>query len=487
MNLALLTAVYAVIGALGLGIFLWGKPNGNSIFDRLYRAVCVNTPRALKSVLRRIFGPKGADFLDWLWEYVCYTSNPLVQIFYLCVVVGGYLVFVAYGYPHVPGRFCAAYHKYLGFLNFTVCLGVWWRACRMDPGVVTPANADKLCELYPWDEIMFTKQLCRTCNVVKPARSKHCGLCGVCVSRFDHHCIWINNCVGVGNHRWFLGFLFFHTVLCLYGASVGTIILFDIVDSQRLFEAVFVDPVTKERHQATKVIVIQYLLGKEGMVIFVTVLAVIMGLVLAGFLLWHLNLVRMGTTTNELSKWNYIIWSLKREGEEGKKHAKELKNMYNAGMFRNFKEVCSGSTKSTSFVPKQASQQAIAYHDMGPWSREGWPGCSSASLFKTCKLGWAATDGGAKRIMRFVGGGRTTERALQNHFWKPQKVGLVWSAPMSSNGNKRAWTNWGGGRTMGGGGGGPKPFLGRGLMLGFSPALSFPAPFAVLWLGPDFR
>ena len=39
---------------------------------------------------------------------------------------------------------------------------------------------------------------------------------------------------------------------------------------------------------------------------------------------------------------------------------------------------------------------------------------------------------GGKRIVRFLGGGRTVERALQNQSWSFQKVGFVWSLPDSS-------------------------------------------------------
>lgn len=40
-----------------------------------------------------------------------------------------------------------------------------------------------------------------------------------CVARCDHHCIWLNNCVGLANTRWFLAFLAATAALCAYGAA----------------------------------------------------------------------------------------------------------------------------------------------------------------------------------------------------------------------------------------------------------------------------
>eukprot|EP00931_Biecheleriopsis_adriatica_P000942 TRINITY_DN10110_c0_g1_i1.p1 TRINITY_DN10110_c0_g1~~TRINITY_DN10110_c0_g1_i1.p1 ORF type:complete len:382 (+),score=59.99 TRINITY_DN10110_c0_g1_i1:41-1186(+) len=332
-------AVYVVVGGVGVGIFLWGKENGNSIFDKLYRVFCMHCPRLLKKGLEKCCGKRAPAVLDAIWVYVCYTSNPLVQIFYLLVVVGGYATFVAYGYPHMPNKLVSGVHKYVGFIVFTLCLMIWWRACTADPGTVTQDNVDELCEIFEYDDVIFSSTTCSTCNLLKPARSKHCSLCNKCVARFDHHCIWINNCVGIGNHKYFLAFLGAHLIICCYGFGLGCAILYNIAVQKELFSAVFVNPVTRERYQATYVIVGQYLLATEGMVVFISVLCCIMGAVLFGFFGWHLNLVRTGTTTNELSKWNYVKWCLKQEGPEGKEKIKSLRNVYNQGFTRNFKEV----------------------------------------------------------------------------------------------------------------------------------------------------
>ncbi|KAM9713162.1 palmitoyltransferase ZDHHC23-B isoform 1-T5 [Menidia menidia] len=64
------------------------------------------------------------------------------------------------------------------------------------------------------------KNWCPTCRVARPPRAGHCRICGVCVLRLDHHCVWINSCVGQANHRSFLLTLLFFLMTSLYGISL---------------------------------------------------------------------------------------------------------------------------------------------------------------------------------------------------------------------------------------------------------------------------
>lgn len=60
------------------------------------------------------------------------------------------------------------------------------------------------------------KRICRRCSSYKPPRAHHCSICGRCVIKMDHHCPWVNNCVGIGNHKFFLLFIFYTFVSCMF-------------------------------------------------------------------------------------------------------------------------------------------------------------------------------------------------------------------------------------------------------------------------------
>lgn len=117
-------------------------------------------------------------------------------------------------------------------LSCGVCSLIAFRRCSSkDPGYVKRSNevdSDHTAN-DPLIDINFNSpswkgnwsQLCPTCKVIRPVRSKHCPTCKRCVEQFDHHCPWISNCVGKKNKRDFLVFVIMGGLTSFVGGSTA--------------------------------------------------------------------------------------------------------------------------------------------------------------------------------------------------------------------------------------------------------------------------
>lgn len=65
----------------------------------------------------------------------------------------------------------------LGQGMFAACIAFFAIVSISDPGRITSETALTHTLVYEWDGVLFSRRLCGTCDLVKPARSKHCRAC----------------------------------------------------------------------------------------------------------------------------------------------------------------------------------------------------------------------------------------------------------------------------------------------------------------------
>ncbi|CAK6959498.1 palmitoyltransferase ZDHHC8B [Scomber scombrus] len=143
-----------------------------------------------------------------------------------CLLVGSTSLFFVFTCPWLAVTICPAVPPCCAIL-FLFVLANFTMATFMDAGVLPMANEDEdkddefrapLYKNVDVKGVQVRMKWCASCHFYRPPRCSHCSVCDHCVEDFDHHCPWVNNCIGRRNYRYFFLFLLSLTghMICVF-------------------------------------------------------------------------------------------------------------------------------------------------------------------------------------------------------------------------------------------------------------------------------
>lgn len=216
-----------------------------------------------------------------------------------------------------------------------------------NPIYINESNVNSICLKYPLDNVLYTYKICSTCNLIKPARSKHCSICNHCIDVCDHHCIWLNNCIGYGNHKYFLIFLSCTISLAIYGFFIMFPYLYNLYYNH-IIHLKILDNKTNLSTSPTLFQSLLLFLKLEPLISSLFLFSIFIIYILSAFNLHHCYLYLIkGITTNEYLKLKKLSRQLRR-GEidlyQSNNHQKitntsQIINIYNKGFYHNLNDL----------------------------------------------------------------------------------------------------------------------------------------------------
>lgn len=301
MNFIWLIAAYSASCIAIISIFLFGQLSWcqSTPLGAAHRFLVNKAPSVLRKLALSCCGTRSDEAFDKLYSICCQSRNPAIQILYVTLVSLGYYVYCKEFFGYLPQPYAPKWHEFGGAASVGLTILSFWVTSASDPGYVSEHNVAGLLMLY--GQKSEQGQRCATCKLQRPARSKHCQLCKRCIARFDHHCAWVNNCIGALNLRWFLLFLLCNFLLCSYAVVVGVLILRGAAIKTGRLET------PQLNYKTGEVVIVReswflmtlWITTHFSLQVILLVFLAMAALCVAGFLTYHLFIIGCGITTYE--------------------------------------------------------------------------------------------------------------------------------------------------------------------------------------------
>jgi len=250
----------------------------------------------------------GPPHVDTKFSICAWTSilSPTAFFFLVC----GRDLWITYPYIPVGGAICLVLMVFMAMLTMFTDPGIIPRPAlqllipglqeevakaiglegkpggRREDIIASVANPYIMAEIEP-----LGYWWCRWCHMIQPPRAKHCRDCDCCVLVEDHHCPFLNNCIGHRNYGFFYSFV---TALIFLGGFVvfGTF-------TWMATEYNWGYPINSQQETAA-----HHIIAFLGW--FVIIIPGLLLVAITIFALFHLQLIIRGRTTREVLTGRFV-------------------------------------------------------------------------------------------------------------------------------------------------------------------------------------
>ncbi|VDN99910.1 unnamed protein product [Rodentolepis nana] len=187
---------------------------------------------------------------------------------------------------------------------------------------------------------------CIRCESVRPPRAHHCHQCDVCVIRFDHHCTFLAQCIGLANMKYFMRLLIQVSICCFIATGFNIPYVFRYVYSdwytwQTLLSILNPAPFA----------LIGWLSWRQFFLCLITSLCALFGPASAIFFIYHLRQVLLNQTSVE------VLIAKSKNPSQIRYHNADLRPMnFDLGWRCNLEQVMGDKWLVGFFLPFVTSQ-----------------------------------------------------------------------------------------------------------------------------------
>ncbi|KAL6453170.1 PFA3 Palmitoyltransferase PFA3 [Candida maltosa Xu316] len=290
----------------------------------------------------------------------CFLATLFPKVFCTSVLTWSLFVLLFIIPTYISSSLLFTTLSIIGITLYSLCIFTYYRIILVGPGSpldypelkienlnhITENPFDNDPEEMPPDfMILHTMKVngnqgfryCNKCSVWKPDRSHHCSSSGKCILKMDHYCPWFSTCIGFFNHKFFIQFLCYVAVYCLFLFTICATIFYNFIVNG-LFE-------------------------EEILSINLALLLVVsfaFSIAVSVFAIFSLYLCSKNLTTIEFQekRWNYgggdrFNYEFDTNGKQ-----KKLANIFDLGVKENFKQVL-GPNLWTWILPINVNQKSV--------------------------------------------------------------------------------------------------------------------------------